>query len=110
MDIKKERARSRGLYLNPYIGDLQRDLVEAIYKCQYWDKTEDNSELVSLLQCWCDYTLDNWHDFEKGTYRYIRNRPLFNFKQLLTQDLFVANVPDVEKDQQILKDLQKELK
>ena len=24
---------SRGVYINPYIGDLQRDLIEAIYKC-----------------------------------------------------------------------------
>jgi len=29
---------SRGIYLNPYIGDLQRDLIEAIYKCQYMDR------------------------------------------------------------------------
>jgi len=28
----------RGIYLNPYIGDLQRDLIEAIYKCRYMDK------------------------------------------------------------------------
>jgi hypothetical protein len=32
------KIKDRGIYLNPFIGDLQKDLVEAIYKCRYWDR------------------------------------------------------------------------
>ena len=109
VDIRQNKARSRGIYLNPYIGDLSQDLVEAIYKCQYMDQQKDNynGELNSLLKSWCDYVVQNWDALERGQYKNLKRRPLFNYKQLLTQEIFVANIPDVEKDQELLKKLQK---
>ena len=37
----------KGVYLNPYIGDLTRDIVEGVFKCQYW--TQPSKELLQFL-------------------------------------------------------------
>lgn len=99
--------------MNPYIGDLSRDFIEAVYKCQYWDRLEplgQNVELSTLLKSWCDYVIENWRALEQGDYKNLRERPLLNMKQLLTQQNFINNIPDLDKDQEIMMQVQKNFK
>jgi len=105
IDCRKTTVAGKGIYLNPYIGDLSRDFIEAVYKCQYWDRLEplgQNVELLTLLKSWCDYVIENWRALEQGDYRNLRERPLLNMKQLLTQQNFINNIPDLDKDQEIM--------
>ena len=40
-----EKVADRGIYVNPFIGDMAKDLVEGVYKCNRWDDQNDNYEL-----------------------------------------------------------------
>ena len=46
MEIRQTKVKSKGLFINPFIGDLSRELVEAVYKCIHWDRPYDNGELT----------------------------------------------------------------
>jgi len=84
VDILKTKVMSRGVYVNPFIGDLSRDFVEAVYKCLFWDRREDNRELTQLLKSWCDFIVDHWIDLQSGKYRKLTRPPVITYKQLLT--------------------------
>ena len=98
MENRINKVKDRGIYLNPFIGDLARDMVEGVYKCRYWDRLNDNYQLQAYLRSWTDWVLENWSDLEHGHYKAIRSRPVINHKTLLSQNTFISNIPDVEKD------------
>lgn len=80
VEVQQTKVRSKGVFVNPFIGDLSRDLVEAIHKCQCWQLRAGNSELPAVLHSWLDYVCENWNKLESGDYRDLKKRPLFNYK------------------------------
>ena len=66
LEYRLEKVNS-GVYLNPYVGDLTRDLVEGVFKCQQW--TLDSQELLKFLASWCDFAVDNFNILYSGKYK-----------------------------------------
>ena len=96
---------SKAVYINPNVGDITYNLLQDIYKCQYWEQQQDqflNQELNELLESYCDFMVQNWETLEAGTYNTVQVRPKMTFKELLTEQIVATNVPDLSKDTEIM--------
>ena len=59
------------------------------------------------MESYLKYTMDNWATLESGTYKMNTKRPKITHHQILTEEIVVANQPDLTKDDDLNTKLQR---
>ena len=92
-------------YYNPFIGDLPFEAIKDVHKCAYFSRQKDinlNRQIDFVLASYCDYLIENWTAFEKGTYNTLTTRPEGNFRQMITEEIVRDNLPELNLEERVL--------
>lgn len=49
------------------------------------------------------FAINNWTELHEGQYKLLKDqRPVVNYKELLTEEIVASNVPDLTKDEELM--------
>jgi hypothetical protein len=104
MAASRNAPVTKDSFVNPHLSDLPFTLLQDIYCCQYWAKTENltlDTERQLLGQSYLEFLLKNWNELDSGDCRGISSKPSLSFKEDLTEAIVTENAPDLSKDEEL---------